>query len=264
MREIARGYDGLTAWSERPDYLDHERSTGRLLVAAEGGRVIGFGAVLTRPPISPLGDLFIRPDRVGQGVGRALLEALFTDATDRTTYASGDPRALPLYVRFGMQPLWPLLYLTGDRAAAARLPAEPVELVAATPEATAELDQATSGRRRPEDFVFLVRSGGTLFSAPSIPGGYGCVRVAAVDGRPHAFVAPAGAASDRGSARLLLALLRRAGERAEVVNVPPFGPHPAVAALFAAGFRLSDRDTGMCSRPALIDPRRYVPSPDIG
>ena len=37
----------------------------------------------------------------------------------RTTFASEDPRALPLYIRAGMQPIWASLYLQGDASLAA-------------------------------------------------------------------------------------------------------------------------------------------------
>ena len=51
-----------------------------------------------------LADLFVEPGRLGQGLGRPLLTALFEDAPVRATFASSDPRALPLYVRAGMTP----------------------------------------------------------------------------------------------------------------------------------------------------------------
>lgn len=162
-----------------------------------------------------------------------------------------------------MQPWWPLLYLKGDRAAAARLPRDPLDLLPAGPDAVAELDRAVSGRMRPADFRFLAEAGAALLIAPAISG-YGSVRIVNLEGRREAFVAPAGAASDGDSARLLIALVRYAADSAEIVNVPPFGPHPAVPALFAAGFVLGDRDTFMASRPSLVDPRRYVPSPEVG
>jgi len=57
-------------------------------------RVLGFGAVLAREGVTYLGDLFIRPDHLGRGLGKALLSSLFAGAGDRTTYASSDPRAL--------------------------------------------------------------------------------------------------------------------------------------------------------------------------
>jgi hypothetical protein len=48
------------------------------------------------------------------------------------------------------------------------------------------------------------------------------------------------------------------------VHVVVLGPHPGLAALFDAGFRLVDRDTWMCSRLDLVDGRRYAPSPELG
>lgn len=104
VRDIACDYGGLVACSEAPDYLDHERASGRLLVAVEGERVLGFGAVLARVGVTHLGDLFIRPDHLGQGLGKALLSSLFACTGDRTTYASSDPRALPSTSASGCSP----------------------------------------------------------------------------------------------------------------------------------------------------------------
>ena len=84
------------------------------------GGVVAFGSVLDTGLARMLADLFVEPGRLGQGLGRPLLTALFEDAPVRATFASGDPRALPLYVRAGMTPLWPCLYVEG---AAAQLPA---------------------------------------------------------------------------------------------------------------------------------------------
>jgi GNAT superfamily N-acetyltransferase len=264
VREIARGYDGLTHWPDRPDYLDHERDTGRLLVAVDDARVVGFGGALSRDRVTHLGDLFIRPERLGEGIGRALLDQLFAGAQARTTSASGDPRAIPLYIRFGMRPLWPVLYLEGTNDAARRVPAEDVGLRLATVDAVADLDRPCSARFRPQDFRFLSGAGASLYAASSIPSGYGCLRTVKVGSRLEAFVAPIGAASEPEAARMLLALVGRAAENADVVHVPPLGPHPAVPALIAAGFRLSDRDTFMSSDLSLVDPCRYVPSPEVG
>lgn len=65
-----------------------------------------------------LTDLFVDPVRHGTGIGRALLAALWP-AEDREparfTFASHDPRAMPLYVRAGLIPYWPLLYLQARR-----------------------------------------------------------------------------------------------------------------------------------------------------
>jgi hypothetical protein len=226
--------------------------------------VIGFGATLERDGVTHLGDLFIRPDRLGEGLGTALLQELLAGARECTTFASQDPRALPLYVRFGMCPLWPLLYLKGDRAAARRLPADALNLTPALTEEIAELDRHSSARFRPVDFQFLKEAGSEFFTAPSLPGAYGGVRFTRREGGLEAFVAPVGGRCEADAIRLALALVRKAGEAAEVINIPPPGPHPVLPVLLRAGFQLLDRDTFMCSDPSLIDPGRYIPSPDTG
>ena len=40
-------------------------------------------------------------------------------------------------------------------------------------------------------------------------------------------------------------------------------PHPAVRTLLAAGWRIEDHDLFMATDPALLDPRRSVPSPAL-
>jgi hypothetical protein len=41
------------------------------------------------------------------------------------------------------------------------------------------------------------------------------------------------------------------------------GPHPAVRALLAAGWRVEEFDLFMATEPGLLDPRRAVPSPAL-
>ena len=102
-------------------YFAHLIARGRVIAAdAPDGTVIGFGAAVDTGRARHLADLFLLPDRQGQGVGRRLLEAVLEDAWPRTTFASDDPRALPLYVRAGMAASWPNLYLSGIRRASLR------------------------------------------------------------------------------------------------------------------------------------------------
>ena len=131
-------------------YLAHLMHTGRVVVATAADHVVGFGAVVERAGVTHLADLFVLPDHFGQGIGKQLLAALFGDTTRRTTFASADPRALPLYVRSGMTPLWPNLYLEVD---VSRLPAPSPELDCETcrPETVAELEQRWLGAVSVED-----------------------------------------------------------------------------------------------------------------
>jgi len=122
-------------------YLGHLIDHGRAFVSVADDEVVGFAAADETGRGRHLADLFVRLDRLGQGIGRPLLEAVFDGADDRTTFASDDPRALPLYVRSGMMPLWASIYLEGavsilaDTARARRT--EPATLVA-RPARTAE------------------------------------------------------------------------------------------------------------------------------
>jgi hypothetical protein len=56
----------------------------------------------------------------------------------------------------------------------------------------------------------------------------------------------------------LAQLTERPTEHAQVC-LP--APHPAVRALFAAGWRFDEFDVFMASEPGLLDPRRAIPSP---
>jgi GNAT superfamily N-acetyltransferase len=246
VREIAEGYGNLVEWPRRPDYLDHELERGALWVALDGSVVAGFAGVLVDGDVAHLADAFVRPDRLGRGVGGALLAAALPRDRTLVTFASGDPRALPLYVRAGMRPLAPLLYLTGSIQAArdvARV--VPGDLVAA--------DAAASGRARPAALGLLSRAGAYGLTAGD---GYAVVRP--MDG--EARIGPAA-----GSAAAVLALAAAASAEHGTVHLAIPGPHPALPALLAGGFRVSDSvDTYMTSRPGVQDLGRYLPDPDLG
>jgi GNAT superfamily N-acetyltransferase len=122
-------------------YLGHLIDHATVLVSERAGEILGFGAALNTGVSRHLADLFVRPEFLGQGIGRLLLAAVFGDAWPRTTFASADPRAVPLYVRAGMTPLWPCFYLEGVPEG---LPApDPViTITAAAPASLSELERA--------------------------------------------------------------------------------------------------------------------------
>ena len=55
-------------------WFGHLLDVGRLVVAEEGGTVIGFAGLLDLGSCVALSDLFVRPDRQSHGVGAALLD----------------------------------------------------------------------------------------------------------------------------------------------------------------------------------------------
>jgi GNAT superfamily N-acetyltransferase len=246
VRAIAESYGNLGEWPQRPDYLDFELERGALWVALDAGGVAGFAGVLVDGAYAHLADAFVRRDALGQGAGRALLDAALPQTGTRVTLASGDPRALPLYARCGLQPLAPVLYLEGTLGGAAT--AERTE-----PAALLERDAAASGRERPEALAFLARAG--AYGLATGDRGYAVVR-------PTAGVAHLGPAA--GDAGELLALATAASAAHGRVHLALPGPHAALRPLLDAGLRVDEADTYMASRPGVHDLTRYVPDPDLG
>jgi GNAT superfamily N-acetyltransferase len=231
---------------------------GRTVVAESVDGVVGFGAVALSDRGTHLADLFVRPDLQSRGIGRRLLAAVFDDdAWPRTTFSSSDPRALPLYIRFGMRPLWPNLYLGGDGR---RIPEQPA--VAVTPAEGGEvaaLERAWWGVDRPamhaywagqpQAVPFVVRRDGR-------PIGAGDAR-ARLRG-PGRWVNMFFVAPGEDPLAPTLAAIRFSAGPDGTTGGCLLGPHPAVPALIEAGFRVVDRDTYQASDAGLIDPERLV------
>jgi GNAT superfamily N-acetyltransferase len=242
-------------------YLAHLVSRGRVLLADRDGRVVAFGATIDSGRSTHLADLFVLPAEQGRGIGGRLLDALFAEVgreSARTTFASDDPRALPLYVRLGMRPLWPNLYLTG-RAAGLPRPAWGRSTKDITLDAMAELERGWTGVDRgpdldywasvpePRPFAMVARGSpiavGLLRRRMRAPGLW----------LDHVLVAP----DTEPLAPLLAAFALGADSDGEIGGCVP-GPSPVLAPLLAAGFRIFDHDTFMASEVDLVDPEREV------
>jgi GNAT superfamily N-acetyltransferase len=272
VHALAASYGNLSHWPERPDYLDHELATGILVVAVSEDTVVGFAGVLERGEVAFLADLFVHVDLLGRGIGRAILDVAFDHAPAplRATCASGDPRAVPLYESFGMRPIAPLLYLSGDRAAGLRLEVdEMVEPSTVDDPEVIELDARTGPRRRAQEFAFLSKAGAfaMVARAGGEAAGAAVVRVSRVAGSGHpreAFVSPSFARTEEAAGRAVLGAARVGATRAEAVHAAIAEPHPALGPMLDAGFRIVDRDTIMASRADLFDVTRCAPSPELG
>jgi GNAT superfamily N-acetyltransferase len=256
----------------------HELHTGRLLVAtipASTARdeVIGFGATLTRSGTAYVADLFVRPDRQGQGIGGRLLQGLLADHDGpRFTLASTDPGARALYGRFGMVAREEFLYL---RAATSSIDWAPlaggdaVELVDATVDDVAPIDRAVTGRDRRVDLehardhlgarLLLAWHDGAItgYTSYAHPIWWNPWHPDAVRIGPVAVLDPATAAP-------VIAATLRATAALESGWLGPFVPasSPALEPLVAAGFRTVDTDLLMTSEAGLVDPARYHPAVD--
>src|SRR5664280_1058665 len=122
-------------------------------ITERDGELVAYGAAIDTGIARHLADLFVRPDLLGRGIGLPLLAAVMGDAPQRTTFASADPRALPLYVRAGIAPLWSSLSL-GGTAAALPAPGLSVRIEPADPARLASLERAWTGCDRSTDHLF--------------------------------------------------------------------------------------------------------------
>ena len=245
-----------------PAYVGHLLAHGTVVVGVRGGSVVGFGAARTLAlgggPVSMLCDLFVDPAAHGTGCGRALLAALWSAPGSRMTFSSLHSSALPLYASFGVDAWWPLLYLQGPVSAVA-MPAG-WRTVRAGPAEVSRLELAWTGAdrsadhpawaRRPGGASVLAWHGREVMAAGTV-GGAG-----EEFGLTHLAMAPAAGAADA----VLAVLASLPGQTARVC-LP--GPHPAVRALLAAGWRVAEFDLYMATDPGLLDPRRAVPSPAL-
>ena len=264
---VAAGQDEEWSGSD-PAYVRHLLAHGRVVVAEHGGTVTGFGAtrrIGTGPgAVEMLCDLFVDPRAHGRGLGQAMLASLWRQDAPRMTFSSTHAHALPLYTRFGLDAWWPLLYLSGPVTALAGPGGWTV--TGATAGQVAGLEQEWTGIDRAADHLawaarpagqpVIALSGGQPVAAGTVAGAgpeYGLV---------HLAVAPAaGPAGARDAVLAVLAALQPPeGGRARVC-LP--GPHPAVRALLAAGWHNDYLDLFMATDPALLDPRRAVPSPAL-
>jgi GNAT superfamily N-acetyltransferase len=243
---------------------------GELFVADDGGAVTGFSGSIVRSGVRFLTDLFVRPDRQGGGVGRALLAAAMPDdGRERATLASRDPRALALYVRSGMRARFPHVLVDLAPAAARRTDgADGVSVRPADPE-DPELhawDTEVGGRERPQDLADLVATAAAepvWLDRAGERVGYAFVQMASPAYLRHpdaVTVGPVGVRSGQDAAACVAAVVAWAADRAPLVSVGVPGPHPALHALLDAGGRVGYVELFLSTHEPFADPGRYVPA----
>lgn len=254
-----------------PAYMNHLLAHGSVVVGVIAGTVVGFGATrqLGSGPgaVSMLCDLFVRPEVHGSGCGRAILSRLWPGdgrgAGHRMTFSSQHRNALPLYTSFGLDAWWPLLYLRGQPDAVTapagwRAQAAEAAGVAALEQAWTGADRSAdhaAWASRPDGAAVVVRREDQVLAAAATGGagdGYGLT---------HLALAPSAVTADAAAA--VLAVLGGLEPRYGGVLACLPAPHPAVRPLLAVGWRTEDHDLFMANDPALLDPRRAVPSPAL-
>jgi GNAT superfamily N-acetyltransferase len=243
-------------------YLGHLIEHATALVSERAEEILAFGAGVNTGVSRHLADLFVRPDSLGQGIGRPLLAAVLGDAWPRTTFASADPRALPLYVRAGMTPLWPCLYLEGS-SDGLPAPDPTITIAAAAPVPLSDLERAWTGAHRPIDHAFWASQAdaepfAVFEGGQPVALGYARARQASPARAIDRLVIRPGFDP---IAPVLAAI--RHGARGSAIVVCLFGPQPVLPILLRARFRIIDRDQFMASDSGLIDPIRLLPSPGM-
>jgi GNAT superfamily N-acetyltransferase len=100
------GYDQafLDACRAELTLTPEEVERRRVTVAEVDGRVVGFYALAGEPPQGTLEDLFVEPDHIGTGVGRALWEHAMVAARTlgfECLTLEADPGAESFYLAMG-------------------------------------------------------------------------------------------------------------------------------------------------------------------
>ena len=253
-----------------PSLYLHEFDTRELFVMERNGQVVAFAALVNRERIGFLADLFVTKAHRSTGLGQRLLRRVLPrDGRTCCTVSSNDPRALPLYVRSGMRPRWPHVYLRADLAQLRALPsadAEVIEASADDPELV-RWDGEISGRHRPEDHAYWARRRGGValwFARGGKHVGYGIVQTWSDDLLRYpdtVTIGPIGTRAREDAIACVQAAVRWVRERAKIARLSVTGPHPALAPLLSVGFRITAVET-FCSNAdtPFIDAQRYISS----
>jgi GNAT superfamily N-acetyltransferase len=255
---------------DMPPDLRHVFETGTMYVAEQDGSILAFAAAITRDNITFLTDLFVRPDQQSSQLGKNLLQyVLPQDERIHCTMSSTDPRALALYIRAGMRPQWPNFCLRLDGPVKFDLPQPTdIEIVAGDhndPEFV-RWDAEISGRVRPIDHAFWIREHRAVplwFKRQGEIVGYGYVRLGAGTlWYPEACtLGPLGTRTAENATSCVLAAVNWACQHANVIRIDVPGPHPCLAPLLSAGFRITYVETHVSSATTpFFDARRYIAS----
>jgi ribosomal protein S18 acetylase RimI-like enzyme len=264
---LPRGPDGSVLPLHR--YLVEQQ---HCMLAERDGQVIGFAATVDHGGTTLLSDAFVTEP--GRGVGRALLDALYAErpSARRYTAASADPRAIPLYRAFAMEPAATIHYLEGEAATLAPRPAPAARPVAIDDDLVTAMN-GWFGRDRAADIQHWRSLGAVAYVVgdPAVGGG---LVIADTWWDPEDPEAPAtrlgplavaeaeaDAAADVTIAIVTAALARP--DRRPILRLLLAETHPATGPLLAAGFAIVDTDTHLASDPQLVDVTRQFGAADL-
>jgi GNAT superfamily N-acetyltransferase len=254
----------------RPEQLEHlpDDTAGRLrtythlletgvIFVAEDPQPAGFAAAVVRDGVWFLSQLWVLPERQGQGIGAALLdEGLAWGRGSRvfSVIASPHPAAQLLYLRASMYPLWLQLDLTGSGRVETDPPSGIQALGPGDRSWLEELDREIRGTVRPEDHTFWAREArGIALWRDGQPRGYLYLWPEGNEGK-----AGPGAVRDPSDTSLLIrAGLHLAG--GPVTFAVPSVNWSALGELVSLGFVPTGSNGFLASRP-IGDGSRYLSS----
>jgi GNAT superfamily N-acetyltransferase len=98
--ELAPAFDYFQMFTEH-----FTKTAEHFWVAEEAGEIIGFSRSMLRDGILQLSELFVHPEKQAQGVGKRLLEAVFSSKADhnRVVIGTSDIRAMIRYLKSGVK-----------------------------------------------------------------------------------------------------------------------------------------------------------------
>ena len=252
-----------------PSVLRQVFETGTMYVAEQDGQVIAFAGAVTRGSVTFLTDLFVHPKIQSGGLGKTLLQHVLPQEQPlHCTMSSTYPRAQALYIRLGMQPVFPHFNLQWQgRSHKEELSAD-LEIIAgqAGDPAFVQWDAQIGGRARPVDHAFWMRQQQSVplwFRRQGVTIGYGYVRlVAETSHSPQTWVVgPLGVSTPEHATECVLAATRWAQQQAETVRIDVPGPHPCLAPLLERGFQIVYVETfHSTATTPFFDARCYIPS----
>jgi GNAT superfamily N-acetyltransferase len=252
-----------------PSTLRHILRTGTMYVAEQDDHILAFASAITRDHVTFLTDMFVRPDQQSSQLGKTLLQRVLPhNEYIRCTMSSADPRALALYIRYGMQPQWPNFCLRLTGPIRGNLPTTDIEIVegqANDPEFV-RWDAQIGGRSRPIDHTYWVREQSAVplwFQRQGNTVGYGYIRLGAgTFWYPEACtLGPIGARTPEDATACVLAAVGLAREHANILLIKVPGPHPCLVPLLNLGFHITNLETfvSTASTP-FLDARCYISS----
>jgi len=235
-----------------PRYADHLLRRGRLVVAERDDEVVGYAATIVVNNADVLADLFVTPGCHGGGAGKALLDTVWSGAPNRVTLSSSHPSALPLYIRHGLIPRWPVLYLRG---APERLPSVQCTLQEVDVESAVRHEEVLTGVDRGKDYEYwasrpraqlvVVRNGDEVVAVGAVGG----------EGRTYGLSHLVSSDSSHAAESVIAVLGSLDGEG--LVAIP--GPQLGVAQLLESGWRIVDVDMFAATDDRLVDPLLVCP-----